>query len=127
MTPGTWLETEQPKVLPKKPIYEAMGFALAQWTALTRYLDDGILEIDNNRSERAPRRVAIGRKNWMFAGSDEGGRQAAILYNLIASCAALKLNPYAYLKDILERIAADQPADYSKLTPQAWKAEKLAA
>lgn len=122
-----WLEVEQPKVLPKNPIHEAMGYALAQWTALTRYLDDGILEIDNNRSERALRRVAIGRKNWMFAGSDEGGRRAAILYSLIASCAALKINPYAYLKDVLERIAADQPTDFSKLTPQAWKAEKLAA
>ena len=65
-----WLDEEAPKVLPKSPMGEAITYAFGQWEALTRYLEDGILEIDNNRAERALRRVAIGRKNWMFAGSD---------------------------------------------------------
>jgi transposase len=68
------------------------------------------------------RRVAIGRKNWMFAGSDEGGRRAAIVYSLIASCAALKIDPYAYLRDILERLPGSDPADLQRLMPKAWKA-----
>jgi transposase len=120
-----WLDAEAKKALPKSPIGEALHYAHAQWGALTRYLDDGILEVDNNRAERALRRVAIGRKNWMFAGSDEGGRRAAIVYSLIASCAALKVDPYVYLRDVLERLPSCSPEDAASLrllTPKAWKA-----
>jgi hypothetical protein len=124
-----WLDKAAQKVLPKSPIGEAVGYALAQWLALTRYLEDGLLEPDNNRAERALRRVAIGRKNWMFAGSDEGGRRAAIVYSLIASCAAIKLNPYAYLRDVLERLPSidAEAGDLSLLTPKAWKAALVAS
>jgi transposase len=122
----TWLDGEAPKVLPKSPMGEAITYARGQWVALTRYLEDGILEIDNNRAERALRRVAIGRKNWMFAGSDEGGHRAAILYSLIASCAALKIAPYRYLRDVLQRLPACPPAELKNLTPKAWKATLLA-
>jgi len=119
----SWLDAESQKVLPKSPIGEAIGYACAQWVALTRYLEDGILEPDNNRAERALRRVAVGRKNWMFAGSDEGGRRAAIVYSLIASCAALKIDPYAYLRDVIERIPSCSGASELRLlTPKAWKA-----
>ena len=119
-----WLEAESMKALPKSPMGDAIGYALAQWVALTRYVEDGLLELDNNRAERALRRVAIGRKNWMFAGSDEGGRRAAILYSLIASCAVLKIDPYAYLRDVLERLpsCSTAPAALLLLTPKAWKA-----
>jgi transposase len=117
-----WLDVEAQKVLPKSPLGEALSYARAQWVALTRYIEDGILELDNNRAERALRRVAIGRKNWMFAGSDEGGRRAAIVYSLIASCAALKIEPYAYLRDVLERLPSCSPANLPLLTPKAWKA-----
>jgi transposase len=117
-----WLDVEAQKVLPKSPLGEAISYARAQWVALTRYIEDGILELDNNRAERALRRVAIGRKNWMFAGSDEGGRRAAIVYSLIASCAALKIEPYAYLRDVLERLPSCSPANLPLLTPKAWKA-----
>lgn len=119
-----WLDAEAQKVLPKSPMGEAIGYALAQWQALTRYLEDGLLEPDNNRAERALRRVAVGRKNWMFAGSDEGGRRAAIVYSLIASCAALKVDPYAYLRDVLRRLPSCDPkaGDLKLLTPKAWKA-----
>jgi transposase len=120
-----WLDAEARKTLPKSPMGEAIGYACGQWGALTRYLDDGLLEPDNNRAERALRRVAVGRKNWMFAGSDEGGRRAAIVYSLIASCAALKVDPYAYLRDVLERLPFCSPEDLAALrllTPKAWKA-----
>lgn len=125
----TWLDTEAQKALPKSPIGEAIGYARAQWMALTRYLEDGLLEPDNNRAERALRRVAIGRKNWMFAGSDEGGRRAAIIYSLIASCAAVKIDPYAYLRDVLQRIAScdSDTGDLQLLTPKAWKAALAAS
>jgi transposase len=119
-----WLDAEALKVLPKSPLGEAIGYARGQWVALTRYLEDGLLEIDNNSAERALRRVAVGRKNWMFAGSDEGGRRAAILYSLIASCAALHIDPYAYLRDVLERLpscAPENAAALRALTPKAWK------
>jgi len=123
----SWLEEQAPKVLPKSPLGEAITYARGQWEALTRYLEDGILEIDNNRAERALRRVAIGRKNWMFAGSDEGGHRAAIVYSIVASCAVLKIDPYAYLRDVLQRLPSCPPADLKNLTPKAWKAALLAA
>lgn len=122
-----WLDAEALTALPKSPIGRAIHYAREQWQALLRYLEDGILEIDNNRAERALRRVAVGRKNWMFAGSDEGGRRAAIAYSLIASCAALNLDPYRYLRDVLARLATASPADLIHLTPQAWKAATDAA
>jgi transposase len=119
-----WLDEEAQRVLPKSPLAEAIGYARAHWVALTRYLEDGILELDNNIAERALRRIAIGRKNWMFAGSDEGGRRAAILYSLVASCAALKIDPYAYLRNVIEITpTCSTPADFARLTPKAWKAD----
>lgn len=122
-----WLNQEVEKVLPKSPLGQAIAYTRAQWRALTRYVEDGILEIDNNRAERALRRVAIGRKNWMFAGNDEGGRRAAILYSLVASCASLKVNPYAYLRDVLERLPTCSGTDLKNLTPKAWRQASLLA
>jgi transposase len=121
-----WLDEEAPKILPKSAMGEAITYARGQWKALTRYLDNGILEIDNNRAERALRRVAIGRKNWMFAGSDEGGHRAAILYSVVASCAALKIDPYGYLRDVLQRLPSCPRDELKNLTPKAWKAALLA-
>ena len=117
-----WLDAEALKALPKSPFGQAIRYAREQWLALVRYLEDGILEADNNRAERALRRIAVGRKNWMFAGSDEGGRRAAIVYSLIASCAALNIDPYNYFRDVLTRLATASPAELVHLTPKAWKA-----
>lgn len=116
-----WLDEQSLTALPKSPLGAAIGYARSQWVALTRYLEDGILDIDNNAAERALRRVAVGRKNWLFAGSDEGGRRAAILYSLIASCARLKINPYDYLRDVLQRLPTHSADAIAELTPQAWK------
>jgi transposase len=123
----TWLDDQHASVAPKSPMGEAIGYARFQWIALTRYLEDGILAIDNNAAERALRRVAVGRKNWLFAGSDAGGRRAAIVYSLVASCARLKINPYDYLRDVLEQLPTCLPGALADLTPQAWKRSRAAA
>jgi hypothetical protein len=86
-----------------------------------RYLEDGDLAIDNNASERALRRVVTGRKNWLFCGSDEGGRRAAILYSVVATCKAHGIDPWAYLRDVLERIPTHSNRRRAELLPRHWK------
>jgi transposase len=108
-------------VLPKSPMGEAIIYALNQWAALCVYLLDGDLDIDNNVSENALRRVAIGRKNWLFCGSDNGGRTAAILFGLIASCQRHSVEPFAYLRDVLTRIASHPHHRLAELLPGNWK------
>jgi transposase len=92
-----WLDEQADVILPKSPIGEAVHYARAQWTALTRYLDDGDLAIDNNAAERALRRVVVGRANWLFCGSDASGTRAAILYSLVATCREHAIDVWAYL------------------------------
>jgi len=106
MTSVLYLEREQPQVLPKSPEGEAIAYTLSNWKALTRYLEDGDLAIDNNGAERSLRGIAVGRRNWTFYGSDNGGRTAAVLTSLITTSKRLGLNPFAYLRDIFERIGA---------------------
>ena len=88
------------------------------------YLLDGDLSIDNNVSENALRRIALGRKNWLFCGSDNGGRTAAILFGLIASCQRHGVEPFAYLRDVLTRIAAHPHHRLAELLPGQWKPDK---
>jgi len=118
---GQWLETTAGSVLPKSPIGEAISYARSHWAALTRYLDFGFLSIDNNAAERALRPVAVGRKNWLHLGSDKGGRTAAVLMSLVQSCRALKVEPFAYLRDILERVSTHPASRIAELLPDAWK------
>jgi transposase len=106
-----WLEEEQPRVLPKSPIGQAIAYARRHWQALTRYLDDGFLDIDNNAAERTLRHIALGRKNWLFAGSAAGARTAAILCSVTSTCHRHGVDAFAYVRDLLERLARDpQPA-----------------
>lgn len=119
-----WLVGLRPTVLPKSPLGDAIGYTLRQWDALTRYLDDGQVEIDNNRVERQMRTIAVGRKNWMFAGSPEGGQRAATIYSLVCTCGLLGIEPWAYLKDVLQRIAEGE--DPARLTPRLWWAARKA-
>lgn len=114
-----WLEQEARWVLPKSPLGEAMTYTRRQWKALERYTENADLAIDNNLAERELRRVALGRKNWMFAGSDEGGRRAAILYSLLASARRHDLDPFAYLRDLFERLPTHPPDQLTELTPWA--------
>jgi transposase len=101
---------QREKVLPKCPMGVAVGYALGNRVALTQYTEAGFLQIDNNASERALWAVAVGRKNYLFAGSDSGGKTAAVLYSVVASCRRIGLDPFAYLRDVLERLPA-VPAD----------------
>jgi transposase len=106
-----WLEAEAAKVLPKSPISQAIAYALRHWQALTRYLQDGFLDIDNNVAERTLRHIAIGRKNWLFAGSNQGGRTAAILFSVTSTCHRHHVDAFAYMHDLLQRLAHDpEPA-----------------
>lgn len=122
---GQWLEEEYQKVLPKSPIGQAIGYALNNWDALNRYLENGILSIDNNAAERALRSIAVGRKNWMFYGSDKGGRAAAVLCSFTASCKSLDIDPFAYLRDVLARISDHSNKLLDKLLPDKWRDDRV--
>jgi hypothetical protein len=124
-----WLAANKLKLSPKSDLAAAIRYALGRWTALARYLGDGRLEIDNNAAERAIRPLAIGRKNYLFAGSDKGGERAAAIYSLIGTARLGGLDPEAYLRDVLARIA-DHPINrIGELLPWKWSAAsaKLAA
>jgi len=117
-----YLRREQSHVLPKSPIAEAIGYALNNWSALLRYCEDGDLEIDNNGAERSLRGIAVGRRNWMFYGSDNGGHTAAILGSLTTTCKRLHIDPFVYLRDVFERISAHPMNRLAELLPDQWKA-----
>jgi hypothetical protein len=124
-----WLAATKPKLSPKTDLAAAIRYTLGRWTALARYLDDGRLEIDNNAAERAIRPLALGRKNYLFAGSDKGGERAAAIYSLIGTARLGALDPESYLRDVLARIA-DHPINrIAELLPWNWSAAsaKLAA
>jgi transposase len=116
-----WLDIESLEVLPKAPIADAFGYVRNQWGALTRFLDDARLKLDNNAAERQLRRVAVGRKNWLFAGSDDGAERACVLYSLVASCKLHGVNPWEYLRDVLVRVADHPARDVLALSPLRWK------
>jgi len=103
-----WLEATLSKLSRKSETTVAIRYALSRWNALTRYIEDGHVEIDNNAAERSLRDVALGRKNYLFAGSDAGGERAATIYSLIGSAKLNGLDPEAYLRQVLTRIA-DHP------------------
>ena len=100
-----WLLDTRRQVSKKSGLAEAIGYALNHWQALIRYASDGRIEIDNNAAERALRTVALGRKNFLFAGSDAGGDRAAAIYSLIGSAKLNGLDPETYLRFVIERIA----------------------
>jgi hypothetical protein len=118
-----WLERTQHAVLPKSPVGQAIGYVLPRWDGLTRYCDDGCLAIDNNLSERMIRPCAIGRKNYLFFGSDEGGRAAAVLYSIMASAKANQVEPFAYVRDLIDSFANDSQLDLKQLLPTIWLAD----
>ncbi len=109
------------EVLPKSPAARAVRYALNQWDALTRFLKDGDLEIDNGATERANRDIAIGRNNWTFFGSDAGGRTAAVLMSFIAMCKRNEVEPFAWFRDVLTRIAMHPVNRIEDLLPHNWK------
>jgi transposase len=116
----SWLQEEQRNTLPKSPIGEAISYALSNWAAFIRYVDDGDLSIDNNAAERALRAIAVGRKNWNFFGSDRGGRTAAILYSFTQSARRHDLDPFEYLRDVIDRISSMPMSRIDELLPDQW-------
>jgi transposase len=115
------LEDWSVEVLPKSPIGQAVSYARGQWIALNQYTGDGDLDVDNNLAERVLRIVAIGRKNWLFAGSDAGAERAATIYSLIASCKLCEIDPFEYLRDVLDRVSTHPASRVVELTPPGWK------
>lgn len=115
-----YLSEIQAEVLPKSPEGRAVRYTLKNWTALTRYCGDGDLQIDNNATERAIRGVAVGRNNWVFFGSDEGGKTAAVLRSFVASCQRVRVDPFVWLKDTLLRIADHPIHRLAELLPHNW-------
>jgi transposase len=102
---------------------QAIGYMLNQWEALKVYTTQGFLNIDNNAAERALRRVGIGRKNWLFAGHDVAAQRTATLYSLIASAERHGLDPQAYLRGVLARIAGTSTGQLEQFLPDRWKCE----
>jgi transposase len=115
------LDEYKDQVLPKSPIGKAITYSLNQWDALNRYIEDPMLEIDNNVSERTLRMVVIGRKNYMFAGSEAGAWRAAIIYSLVASCKLHDIDPFRYFQDVLTRVSIHPADKIDELLPSEWK------
>ena len=113
----TWMEKSLHRLSSKSETAGAIRYALSRWRALTRYTDDGMLEIDNSAAERALRAVALGRKNFLFAGSDRGGERAAAMYTLIGSAKLNGLDPELYLRNVLSRIADHPVSQIQDLLP----------
>jgi transposase len=118
----TWCRECHGKFLPKEPITGAIQYALNHEAALWRYCEDDRLEIDNNAAERVLRLIAIGRKNWLFYGSERGGRTGAVLHSILASAKRNGLNEFEYLCDVLDRLAdLSSEAELHDLLPDKWK------
>ena len=107
--------------LPKSPLGDAIGYALRQWDALCRYTEDGGLQIDNNGAENALRPLCIGRKNWLFIGSEPAAHRTMVLLTLVQSCKAHQVGPFAYLRDIIDRVSTHPMSRIDELTPRRWK------
>jgi transposase len=115
------------RLLPQSAMGKALTYALGQWDALTPYLTDGRVEIDNNLTENAIRPSAVGKKNWLFFGDAEAGETSAILYTVIESARRRGINPHAYLRDVLTRLPSMKQRDIGTVTPAAWTAARKAA
>jgi transposase len=123
----TWLREQRSRVSKNSETGKAIDYSLKRWDALARFLDDGRICMSNNAAERELRAVAIGRKNWTFAGSDEGGRRAAAIYTLIATAKLNGVDPQAWLADVLARLQ-DHPAKrIQELLPWNWRPQNIAA
>ena len=110
------------RLSPKSAMAKALAYGRKRWEALTHFLDDGRAEIDNNIAERAIRSIAIGRKNWLFAGSRAGGERAAAIYSVIETAKLNGIEPQTYIAGVIEKIASDWPASrWDELLPWNWR------
>jgi len=118
----TWMEASLRRISGKSELAGAIRYALSRWTQLARYRDDGRLEIDNNAAERAIRALVLGRKNWLFAGSNDGGERAAAIYTLTETAKLNRIDPAAWLIDVLARLATHPAKRIDELLPWRWAA-----
>jgi transposase len=121
----TWMREQRAKLSRHNEVAGAMDYVLKRWDAFTRFLNDGRICLTNNAAERALRGIALGRKNWLFAGSDRGGRRAATMYSLIVSAKMNNIDPQAWLADVLARIAEHPAHRIDELLPWNWKSNKV--
>ena len=117
----TWLEDTLHQLSPRSSLAAACGYALSRWKALLVYLDNGWVNVDNNPVERTIRGIALGRRNWTFAGSDAGGHRAALMFSLIETCKLNGIDPLAYFKDVLTRLPTLPHTRLDELLPWSWK------
>jgi transposase len=117
----TWLTAQRHKLAKSDVTAKAIDYSLSNWRALTRYLDDGNVPIDNNAAENSVRPLAIGRKNWLFVGSQQAGQRAAVVMSLIESAKLNGHDPWAYLKDVFERLPTLKHRDLAQLLPHTWR------
>jgi hypothetical protein len=122
-----WLSEQRPKLAKADVTAKAIDYALSNWPGLTRYLDDGNVPIDNNAAENAVRPLAVGRKNWLFVGSQQAGERAAVVLSLIESAKLNGHDPWAYLKDVFERLPTLKQRDLEQLLPHNWRPTSRAA
>ena len=111
--------------LPQSPMRQAINYTLGLWKELNTYLQDGRFPIDNNLAENAIRPIALGRKNWLFVGSENGGHTAAVLMTFTATCRKNKINTWAYLKDVLQRIQSYPNSRLEEMLPERWQKAKI--
>jgi transposase len=116
-----YLQEQHATALPKSLLATAIGYALRSWVALTRYTEDGRLKVDNNGAEQVMRPIALGRKNWLFAGSESAAHRTAILCSLVQTCKHLQINPFVYLRALIERVLTHPARLVLDLTPREWK------
>ena len=119
----SWMRTERARLSRHSEVAKAMDYMLKRWEAFARFLSDGRICLTNNAAERALRGIALGRKAWLFAGSDRGGERAAVMYTLIQSAKLNDVDPQAWLADVLARLPAYPAQRIDELLPWNWKPE----
>ena len=118
------MELIRRKALPQGLLGQAIDYTLKRWETLTRFMDDGRVEIDNNLVENAIQPSALGKKNWLFVGHPEAGERSAVIYTLLGSCCRHGINPFDYLKDLFTRLPAARITQIREFTPAAWATAK---
>jgi transposase len=118
---GQWMQQEYVKLPPKSAIAQALQYSIARWKALSIYTTDGKLNIDNNPVENSIRPVAVGRKNYLFAGSHDAAQRSAMLYSLLGTCKLHNINPFIWLKDVLKTLPTHHINRIDELLPQNWE------
>ena len=114
------MELVRRRTLPEGLLGSAIDYALKRWEALTRFVNDGVLEIDSNLVENSIRPSALGKKNFLFIGHPEAGERSAVIYTLLGSCRRHSINPFDYLKDLFTRLSAAKITEIGQFTPAAW-------